>query len=164
MNQARNLPSELKRFAWLSLDSEAGQEYCAAMELMGLYATANHECIHRHIAANLVPAASCAEGEQHMENLDRVKELARDLRREEPRRSSEELAGEAHAARVLDKCRATLAGCTGEFTFGCAMDRHFFAETRIDMQEFQDFVAGANDEEVANWIRERMRSRGIHPA
>src|SRR4029079_13334629 len=32
--------------AWLDLSSEAGQEYWAAMELMGLYAAANHELIH----------------------------------------------------------------------------------------------------------------------
>ena len=39
--------------AWLSLDSEEGQEYWNAMELMGQYAAANHACIHRHIAENL---------------------------------------------------------------------------------------------------------------
>lgn len=48
-----DLPGELKRLAWLSLDSEDGQEYWNAMELMGHYAAANHECIHRHIAEHL---------------------------------------------------------------------------------------------------------------
>jgi tRNA-splicing ligase RtcB len=48
-----DLPSELKRLAWLSLDSAEGQEYWAAMELMGRYAAANHACIHQHIAENL---------------------------------------------------------------------------------------------------------------
>jgi len=52
-NQFPDLPSELKRLAWLSLDSQEGQEYWNAMELMGQYAAANHACIHRHIAANL---------------------------------------------------------------------------------------------------------------
>jgi len=47
------LPSELKRLAWLSLDSQEGQEYWAAMELMGRYAAANHAMIHKHVAANL---------------------------------------------------------------------------------------------------------------
>src|SRR5205085_2268715 len=47
------LPSELKRLAWLSLDSQEGQEYWAAMELMGQYAAANHALIHQHVAANL---------------------------------------------------------------------------------------------------------------
>jgi len=51
--QFPDLPSELKRLAWLSLDSQEGQEYWNAMELMGQYAAANHSCIHRHIAENL---------------------------------------------------------------------------------------------------------------
>jgi tRNA-splicing ligase RtcB len=48
-----NLPGELKRLAWLSLDSREGQGYRAAIELMGRYAAANHAYIHRHIAQNL---------------------------------------------------------------------------------------------------------------
>ena len=52
--QARpELSKELKHLAWLDLDSSAGQEYWAAMELMGEYAAANHACIHRHVAAHL---------------------------------------------------------------------------------------------------------------
>ncbi|HEY0784213.1 MAG TPA: RtcB family protein [Thermoanaerobaculia bacterium] len=47
------LPKELRRLAWLPLDSVDGQEYWAAMELMGRYAAANHELIHRSIAAHL---------------------------------------------------------------------------------------------------------------
>ena len=47
------LPPELKDLAWLDLDSEEGQEYWAAMELMGQYAAANHACIHRHMAKHL---------------------------------------------------------------------------------------------------------------
>src|SRR6185436_2387983 len=41
-SQHPDLPGELKRLAWLSLDSQEGQEYWAAMELMGCYAAANH--------------------------------------------------------------------------------------------------------------------------
>jgi len=52
-SQFPDLPSELKRLAWLSLDSQEGQEYWAAMELMGQYAAANHALIHKHMAANL---------------------------------------------------------------------------------------------------------------
>jgi tRNA-splicing ligase RtcB len=52
-SQFPDLPSELKRLAWLSLDSQEGQEYWAAMELMGCYAAANHALIHQHVAANL---------------------------------------------------------------------------------------------------------------
>lgn len=52
-SQFPDLPSELKRLAWLSLDSQEGQEYWAAMELMGRYAAANHALIHSHIAQHL---------------------------------------------------------------------------------------------------------------
>ncbi len=51
--QFPKLPSELKRLAWLSLESQEGREYWGAMELMGQYAAANHACIHKHIAKNL---------------------------------------------------------------------------------------------------------------
>jgi len=51
--QHRELPKELSRLAWLSLDSADGQEYWAAMNLMGLYAAANHALIHKHITENL---------------------------------------------------------------------------------------------------------------
>lgn len=53
MSRRPELPRELIHLAWLDLDSEAGQEYWAAMELMGRYAAANHELIHRFIARNL---------------------------------------------------------------------------------------------------------------
>jgi tRNA-splicing ligase RtcB len=52
-SQFPDLPSELKRLAWLALDLQAGQEYWHAMELMGRYAAANHACIHAHVAENL---------------------------------------------------------------------------------------------------------------
>jgi len=53
MAQHPNLAKEHKDLAWLALESEAGQEYWAAMELMGRYAAANHALIHRHIARHL---------------------------------------------------------------------------------------------------------------
>jgi len=40
----------LKHLAWLSLDTEVGQEYWAAMNLMGRYAAANHDVIHQEVA------------------------------------------------------------------------------------------------------------------
>jgi len=47
------LPREYQQLAWLGLDSPEGQEYWAAMELMGQYASANHALIHQQIAAHL---------------------------------------------------------------------------------------------------------------
>src|ERR1700736_2161787 len=49
MARHERLPKELKHLAWLSLADADGQEYWAAMSLMGRYAAANHALIHRHI-------------------------------------------------------------------------------------------------------------------
>ncbi len=48
-----DLDAQHRHLAWLEMDSEAGKEYWDAMNLMGRYASANHACIHHHIAANL---------------------------------------------------------------------------------------------------------------
>ena len=58
------LPKELKRLAWLDLDSELGQEYWVSMQLMGQYAAANHAVIHREIVRSL-RAKVLAEVENH---------------------------------------------------------------------------------------------------
>lgn len=47
------LPRDQRHLAWLDLESEAGNDYWSAMELMGRYAAANHELIHSHLAAAL---------------------------------------------------------------------------------------------------------------
>lgn len=44
------LPQGLRHLAWLELNSEAGHEYWAAMNLMGQYASANHALIHQRVA------------------------------------------------------------------------------------------------------------------
>ena len=49
----RELPRELETLAWLDLDTDLGREYWAAMELMGKYAAANHELIHRSVTRAL---------------------------------------------------------------------------------------------------------------
>jgi tRNA-splicing ligase RtcB len=54
----------LGRLAWLGLDSEAGQEYWAAMNLMGEYAAANHDVIHR-LVSKLLGAKIIAGVENH---------------------------------------------------------------------------------------------------
>lgn len=61
------LPPELSRLAWLDLDSEEGQEYWAAMHLMGKYAAANHALIHQKIAKAL--GARVAAGVENHHNF-----------------------------------------------------------------------------------------------
>jgi tRNA-splicing ligase RtcB (3'-phosphate/5'-hydroxy nucleic acid ligase) len=48
-----DLPKDLRWLAWLDLDTDAGREYWAAMELMGRYAAANHALIHKKVAGRL---------------------------------------------------------------------------------------------------------------
>jgi tRNA-splicing ligase RtcB len=52
------------RLAWLDLDDEAGAEYWAAMNLMGDYAAANHDVIHRQVT-KLLGAQVIAGVENH---------------------------------------------------------------------------------------------------
>lgn len=52
------------RLAWLELDSEAGQEYWAAMNLMGDYAAANHAVLHR-LVIKFLGAHAIAGVENH---------------------------------------------------------------------------------------------------
>lgn len=47
------LPRQAGPFAWLSLKSEAGQEYWKCMEIAGEYSAANHDCIHYNVAKAL---------------------------------------------------------------------------------------------------------------
>jgi Domain of unknown function (DUF5069) len=85
-------------------------------------------------------------------NEQKLKGLAKDLRKEEPRHMSMRLAGFEGAARCLDKC---LLGCNGEFRYGCPMDQMFFQEAGIENEQFKDFVAtGASDDEVEQWLTE----------
>ena len=55
---------DLRRLAWLDLDTEEGQEYWAAMNLMGDYAAANHDVIHR-LVSSLCGAQIIAGVENH---------------------------------------------------------------------------------------------------
>lgn len=63
----QRLPRRLKQFgrlAWLDMDTEAGQEYWKAMNLMGEYAAANHAVIHRRVS-KLLGARVIAGVENH---------------------------------------------------------------------------------------------------
>ncbi|HEX3445350.1 MAG TPA: DUF5069 domain-containing protein [Chthoniobacterales bacterium] len=86
-------------------------------------------------------------------------QLAPDLRSAAPRSPRAPLgAYGVLAARMLDKCRAELAGKSGDYHFNCPMDQVFFRFTKIDPSELKEFVAtGASDEEVAHWIEQNSK-------
>src|SRR5690349_13881119 len=63
----------------------------------------------------------------------RLAALARDLRRQAPRRASAPLGPiPAVAARAVDKCRAELVGQAGAYHYNCPLDRGFFEFAGID--------------------------------
>lgn len=49
MSRHPELSRECIHLAWLDMNSNEGMEYWAAMQLMGLYAAANHELIHKAV-------------------------------------------------------------------------------------------------------------------
>ena len=51
MEKHPDLDKSVRYLAWLSLDSEDGQEYWLSMELAGRFASANHFVIHHRVAA-----------------------------------------------------------------------------------------------------------------
>jgi tRNA-splicing ligase RtcB len=64
---SQRMPSkfaDLGQLAWLDMDTEAGQEYWLAMNLMGRYAAACHEIIHRSVA-KLIGETPVAYVENH---------------------------------------------------------------------------------------------------
>src|SRR5205807_5441019 len=64
MDRHPELPPELRRLAWLDMGSQEGQEYWAAMNLMGKYAAANHALIHKNVTG-AIGAKVLASVENH---------------------------------------------------------------------------------------------------
>jgi len=91
-------------------------------------------------------------------NSQNVKLPAKDLTKEYPRSPRDTLAGYVIAARMLDKCRAVLAGTAGEYHFDCPLDNQFLGFTGIGAEQFKTFVAtGASDAEVAAWLEQHSK-------
>jgi tRNA-splicing ligase RtcB len=78
MERHPDLPQDLRRLAWLDLAGEAGQEYWAAMELMGRYAAANHEIIHRRVT-QAIGAEVLASIENHHNFAWKERHAGRDV-------------------------------------------------------------------------------------
>ena len=89
-----------------------------------------------------------------------VKKLAPNLKKSFPHSPHAMLGGYILAKRVLDKCRAELAGTNGDYHFDCGLDDMFFVFTGLKGADFKKFVAtGAYDEAVAKWIVKHAKKR-----
>ena len=95
-----------------------------------------------------------------MTSEEKLKLLALDLSQTFPRSPRETLAGYVIAGRMLDKCRAVIAGTNADYHFDCPLDNQFLTFAEIDPNAFREFVAtGADDNEVAAWIEQNAKSR-----
>jgi hypothetical protein len=82
-----------------------------------------------------------------------------DLRTGFPRSMRVALEGHVHLARMIDKCRAVLAGTEGDYIYPCPMDIRLMEFAGITPDQFTAAVkANPNDEGVARWFRGQARS------
>jgi hypothetical protein len=77
-----------------------------------------------------------------------------DLTQHAPRSARVRLGGFVHLPRLLDKCRASLAGTNGEYSYNCPLDQHFFQFTGIDAEALKKEVAsGKGDGDILEWVK-----------
>lgn len=78
-----------------------------------------------------------------------------DLRRNYPRSIKEKRSGYVHLGRMIDKCRAVLAGTQGEYIYPCPMDKQLLDFARLTADQFTEAVqARSSDQAVADWFVE----------
>jgi hypothetical protein len=83
-----------------------------------------------------------------------TKVLGKDLSKEAPRSPHVRLGGFVILARAIDKCRATIAGTSGEYNFDCPLDNTLFGFKGIKGSDFRKFVeTGATDDEIVKWFK-----------
>ena len=71
------------------------------------------------------------------------------------------LEGYVHLARMIDKCRATLAGTEGEYIYPCPMDDRLLEFVGITAEQFTAAVkANPSDEAVVSWF---IQTAKAHP-
>jgi Domain of unknown function (DUF5069) len=81
-----------------------------------------------------------------------------DLRTSFPRSMRVKLKGYVHLPRMIDKCRAVLAGTEGEYIYPCPMDDRLLEFVGITSDQFTAAVkTNPTDEGVATWFRQTAK-------
>jgi len=81
-----------------------------------------------------------------------------DLRKDFPRSMKIKIAGHVHVARMIDKCRAVLAGTEGEYIYPCPMDERLLEFSGITSDQFTAAVkANPTDEGVVAWFQQQTK-------
>ena len=89
-----------------------------------------------------------------------------DLREQFPRSVREKLAGYVHLARMIDKCRATLAGTQGDYIYPCPLDKRLLEFAGITAEQFTEAMRGRSDQArersddaIVEWFRKTAKPR-----
>ena len=84
-----------------------------------------------------------------------------DLRKSFPRSMRVKMEGYVHLARMIDKCRAVLAGTEGEYIYPCPMDDRLMEFAGITADQFTEAVkANPADDAVVKWFTRTVKA---HP-
>ncbi|MGC3991317.1 MAG: DUF5069 domain-containing protein [Chthoniobacteraceae bacterium] len=85
---------------------------------------------------------------------------APDLTQRPPRSSRSRLGGYVYLPRMLDKCRALLAGKNGEYNYACPLDQRLLTFLDLDPEALKTEVAtGKGDWELLQWILENAKNK-----
>lgn len=84
-----------------------------------------------------------------------------DLTQRPPRSARVRLGGYALLPRMLDKCRAELAGKSGEYKYACPLDQRLLQFLGVDAEALKSEVSsGKGDGEILAWIQ--ANRKGAH--
>ena len=85
---------------------------------------------------------------------------APDLTQRPPRSMRCRLGGYAILPRMLDKCRALLAGKNGEFKYDCPLDQHILNFLGITAAELKaELAKDKSDGEILEWIQANAKHK-----
>src|SRR5437899_7491794 len=85
---------------------------------------------------------------------------ASDLTKQPPRSPRTRLGGYVILPRMLDKCRATIAGKAGEYKYACPLDERFLEFAGIDPKALKKEVGKErSDGEILAWIESNARQK-----
>ena len=83
-----------------------------------------------------------------------------DLTQHAPRSARVRLGGYVILPRMLDKCRATVAGKHGEYKYACPQDQRFLEFAGVDPEALKKQVsAGKGDGELLEWIQKNAKNK-----
>ena len=91
---------------------------------------------------------------------DEPKIFALDLTKRPPRSPRLRLGGYALLPRMLDKGRAEIAGCNGEYHYNCPLDQRILEFLGLDGGALREQLAtGKGNGEILQWISENAKHK-----